>query len=223
MLIDFGSTLAFVDGTRSSEYEEELVSIIGKFGYERSLEDLSRILASVYRESSRGELKTRQEFWSQMLSRLKIPYESELINALEKIEDSYVNTFFKLCDHVLEILAILRSRYKLALVSNCSLGTDKIIQSLGLDKFFHCIILSYQVGVRKPDKRMYIEALRCLELEARECVFVADEISDLEGAKEVGLKTILVLQGDNLYTEAKDLNFKPDFKIERISDVISLV
>jgi len=98
----------------------------------------------------------------------------------------------KLYGEVPETLTILREKYKLALVSNCAVRIDKLIHSLGLAGFFGCIILSYQVGVRKPDKRIYLEALRCLGLEAKECVFIAHEISDLEGAKEIGVKTILV-------------------------------
>jgi FMN phosphatase YigB (HAD superfamily) len=77
--------------------------------------------------------------------------------------------------------------------------------------------------VRKPDKRMYLEALKCLELEAQECVFVADEISDLEGARENGLKTMLVQQGHSTFQEAKDLNFKPDFQITQISELTKIL
>jgi HAD superfamily hydrolase (TIGR01509 family) len=223
LLIDFGSTLAYLDDSKFRKYEAALVLAIKKFGYKSHLEDLSEILASVYRESSRGELKTPQEFWSQMLRKLGIPEKPKLADTLQEITDSYANKFWKLYDQVSETLTILQSKYRLALVSNCSVGTDKIIRSVGLADFFECITLSYQVGARKPDKRVYLEALKCLGLEANECVFVADEISDLEGAKEVGLKTILVLQGTNLFTEAKDLNFKPDFEIEKISEVTSIV
>jgi ribonucleotide monophosphatase NagD (HAD superfamily) len=48
---------------------------------------------------------------------------------------------------------------------------------------------------------------------------VADEISDLEGAKKLGMKTLLVRQGSNTLCEAEDPDFKPDFECEHISEI----
>jgi putative hydrolase of the HAD superfamily len=130
---------------------------------------------------------------------------------------------WKLYPEVLETLTALKEKYQLALVSNCGLGTDKTIHALGLTGFFSCIILSYQVGVRKPDKRMYLKALKCLGLKAEECVFVADEISDLEGAREIGLETILVQQGLSTLKDAKNTTFEPDFQVNQISEVTKIL
>lgn len=222
VLIDFGDTLAYLNEIKFGEYEAELAATLGKYGYKRQLKDLSEILASIYWDSSKGELKTLQEFWGQMLRKLRIPERPELADALRAVGNNHATMMWKLYDGVFETLTILQEKYKLAIVSNCAVGMDRIIRSLGLADFFGCIILSYQVSARKPDERMYLAALRCLKLEANECVFVADEISDLEGAREVGLKTVLVLQGHSTFHGAKDLNFKPDFQINRISDVTSV-
>ena len=77
--------------------------------------------------------------------------------------------------------------------------------------------------MRKPDRRIYLEALKRIRLKPDECVFVSDEISDLEGAREVGLKTILVHQGPNTLQKAKDPNFKPDFQCNHISEITGLL
>jgi FMN phosphatase YigB (HAD superfamily) len=66
---------------------------------------------------------------------------------------------------------------------------------------------------------MYLDTLQCLGLGADQCIFVADEISDLEGATEVGMKTILVRQGKHTFHEAKDQKFQPDFQCNRISEI----
>jgi HAD superfamily hydrolase (TIGR01509 family) len=222
-LIDFGDTLAYLDEVENRRYKETLVATLMKHGYERHLRDLDSALASIYVSSTKGELKTLQEFWSLVLRKLRIPELPELIDDMENVRNNYSTAVWKLYDGVFAALTILKRKYKLALVSNCSVGTDELIASLGLARFFSCIILSYKVGVRKPDKRMYLEALGCLGLEARECVFVADEISDLEGAREIGLQTMLVKQGSSTFQEAKDLDFRPDFQINRISDIIKFL
>lgn len=223
VLIDFGGTLAYLDEVENKRYEEALILTLKKYGYERRLKDLASVLASIYVSSTKGELKTLQEFWSLVLRKLKIPERPELTDGLENVRNSHAATMWKLYDGVLAALAILKKKYELALVSNCAVGTDKLIDSLGLADFFSCIILSYQVGARKPDKSMYLKTLECLRLEARECIFVADEISDLEGAREIELKTMLVKQGRNTFQEAKDLDFKPDFQISQISEITELL
>ena len=219
VLIDFGGTLAYIGELENRRYEEALAATLEKHGCKRHLKDLASVLANTYFSSTKGELKTPQEFWSLVLNKLNISAQQDLMTELEAVKDSHMSALYKLYDGVPAVLANLQKKYKLALVSNCAVGTDKLIRSLGLADFFTCTILSYQIEVRKPDKRMYLEALKCLELEAHECVFVADEISDLEGAREIGLGTMLVRQGLNTFQEAKNTNFKPEFQISRISEI----
>ena len=219
VLIDFGGTLAYLDEVENRRYEEALVSMLEKQGYIRGLKDVSSVLADIYVSSTQGEQKTPEEFWSIVLRRLDVPARQDLIIELEAVRNSHVPYIWKPYNGVFSALAALRKKYNLALVSNCAAGTDKLIDSLGLADFFSCMILSYQIGVRKPDRRMYVEALSCLKLEAHECIFVADEISDLEGAREIGLKTMLVRQGTDTFQGAKDINFKPEFEISQISEI----
>jgi putative hydrolase of the HAD superfamily len=219
VLIDFGGTLAYLDELENRRYEEALVLTLEKYGYKRGLKDISGVLASTYVSSTKGEQKTPHEFWSLVLRKLEVPARQDLTNELEAVRNRHLSSTWKLYDGVSAALATLRKKYRLALVSNCAEGTDRLINSLGLADFFSCIILSYQVGVRKPDKRIYLETLGCLKLEAHECIFVADEISDLEGAREIGLRTMLVRQGTDTFQGAKDVNFKPKFEISQISEI----
>jgi HAD superfamily hydrolase (TIGR01509 family) len=223
VLIDFGGTLVYLDEAKNRDYEAALVATLRKRGYETSLEDLASVLTGTYANSTKGELKTLQEFWSLVLAKLKIPDPPELISALQTVRDEYATIMWKLYAEVPTTLDVLQKKYRLALVSNCGVGTDRLIRCLGLADFFDCVTLSYEVVVRKPDKRIYNEALKSLGLKADECVFVADEISDLEGAREVGLGTILVLQGSSTFQEAKDLNFKPDFQVTHISEITKIL
>jgi putative hydrolase of the HAD superfamily len=94
---------------------------------------------------------------------------------------------------------------------------------LGISSFFKGIVLSYEVGVRKPDRHIYVWALQSINLASSDCVFVSDEISDLEGAKEVGLKTLIVRQGSLTAREAKDPDFAPDFRCDSISEITKLL
>jgi HAD superfamily hydrolase (TIGR01509 family) len=223
VLIDFGGTLAYLDEAENRRYETALVSTLNQHGFKRYLKDLDSVLGDIYISSTRGELKSLQEFWSLVLRKMKISETPELVKDMENARRNHIATLWKLYDGVHSTLLFLKKRYKLALVSNCAVGTDEAIDFLGLTGLFDCITLSYKMGARKPDKRMYVNALKCLGLEAHECIFVADEISDLEGAKDVGLKTLLVRQGSDTFKDARDPNFRPDFECDHITGVTAFL
>jgi HAD superfamily hydrolase (TIGR01549 family) len=222
VLIDFGDTLAYIDEIGNRKYHEALLSTVKKFGYQGTLKELAGTLDDVIWNSMKGEFKGMEEFWKQFIRNLCIPIKPAMADSLENVRSRHSSVVFQLYDGALSVLAYLQSKYRLALVSNCAIGTSDVIKTLGLTSFFDCIILSYEVGVRKPHRHMYLEALRCLGLKPDECVFVADEISDLEGAKEVGMKTFLVRQGLNTFHGAKDSDFQPDFQCNSIAEVIRL-
>jgi HAD superfamily hydrolase (TIGR01509 family) len=220
VLIDFGDTLAYVDKDGSRKYTEALLSVLCRFGYQGNLDDLASDFDDAIGNSTKGELKSFQEFWSLLLENLGIHNKSEvLIKELEKTRNRYSTAVFKLHNGALQVLAVLQRKYRLALVSNCAIGTSDVMKALGLTRYFGCITLSYEVGVRKPNMPIYLDALKCLKLEPHDCIFVADEISDLEGAREVGMRTFLVRQGLHTFTEAKDRDFQPDFQCNSISEI----
>lgn len=217
--IDFGGTLAYIDKMGNREYQEALLSMANEFGYQGNLRNLVSAWNDVIWHSMKGEFKNMQEFWKQFADKLNMPSSPVLMKNLESIRIQYSSVVFQLYEGALSVLSVLRDRYQLALVSNCAIGTSDVIKALKLASYFECVALSYEVGVRKPHKQMHLEALQCLGLEADECIFVADEISDLEGAKEVGMKTILVRQGSHTFYEARDQSFQPDFQCNNISEI----
>ncbi len=57
---------------------------------------------------------------------------------------------------------------------------------------FDVFVESTRVGLRKPDPRIYEHACRCLEIEAREAIFLDDIGSNLKAARALGMTTIKV-------------------------------
>jgi HAD superfamily hydrolase (TIGR01509 family) len=219
ILIDFGDTLAHVDKDENTRYEEALLSVLRKHGYRPTFEDVDSTLTDLYGDSSKGGFRNLRQFWTAFLRKLSIREQEALIKDFEEVRSRLLVRVFKLYEGVFPTLSILQKKYKLVPVSNCAVSTRDEIVAMGLTRFFEHVILSYEVGARKPNGRIYLEALQALGLDADECIFVADEISDLEGAKAVGLRTMLVRQGSNTLYEAKDPDFKPDFRCNRISEI----
>ena len=91
-------------------------------------------------------------------------------------------------------LTELKKKYKLALISNSDcFSIEDIIDKYDLRKFFDVIVLSYEAGVLKTDKKMFQIVLKKLKVKKDEAVMVGDSIdSDMIGAENAGVKAVLV-------------------------------
>lgn len=93
------------------------------------------------------------------------------------------------------VLSDLKGRgYALALVSNSMAeNTAADLERTGLVGRFDLLVISSEVGRRKPHPLMFQRALEGLGISASEGVFVGDDaVEDIWGAKRVGLRAILV-------------------------------
>jgi len=81
---------------------------------------------------------------------------------------------------------------RLAIVSNIALDIRPRLEELGMLRFFDTIVLSYEVGLIKPDVRIFERAVNRLGLFPSQCVMVGDSPSSDGGALSVGVCSILV-------------------------------
>ncbi len=93
------------------------------------------------------------------------------------------------------LLRRLREAYKLALVTNFpDLPTaHRVFDTLNLWEYFDAILVSAEVGYRKPSPIIFQKALERLGVKPQEAVMVGDTLeADVEGARKLGVKTILI-------------------------------
>jgi FMN phosphatase YigB (HAD superfamily) len=120
VLIDFGDTLGHVDEESDRKYREGLLSILRRHGCEKSLEDFSLILGNMYYRSSKGEVKNFNRFWDLLLVDLETSSKPQLVCELEEFRNRSYTTIFRLYEGVIPVLSDLTRKYKLSVVSNCS-------------------------------------------------------------------------------------------------------
>jgi putative hydrolase of the HAD superfamily len=86
----------------------------------------------------------------------------------------------------------LRTRgYKLGLITVCSQDVAELWESTPFGGLFHATIFSAEVGMSKPDPRIYQLCCDQLKLEPAECLFVGDGANDeLAGAERVGMTAV---------------------------------
>ncbi|MDR1196893.1 MAG: HAD family phosphatase [Candidatus Nomurabacteria bacterium] len=112
-------------------------------------------------------------------------------------------------DKVVEILAKLKNQgYKLALLTNCSESILGRIKNGQLRQYFDDMILSYKVGVTKPDLRIYELALQKLGISADEAIFIDDKSENTDAAEKLGIKSILFTSAADLVVKLSKLGVK---------------
>ena len=117
-----------------------------------------------------------------------------LVARLLDMERAFTETGVELYEDSLPVVRELRARgTKTALISNCSHSTRPIVDRLGLDGDFDEILLSFEVGIHKPDAGIYREALRRLgDVAPERSIFVDDQPPYCDGAAVLGIETFLI-------------------------------
>ena len=96
-------------------------------------------------------------------------------------------------------IAELRKDYKVGLLSN--IATDWIRETFLTEAeqaLFDEMIFSHDVGMVKPDPRIYRLMAERLEVEPEECVFVDDSQGHVLGAEDIGMKGVLYTDFERL-------------------------
>ena len=118
---------------------------------------------------------------------------------------------------VRDTLAMLKQRgFLLGIVTDTAHSVSTKLswfESAGIGHVWDAFVSSSEVGVCKPDPRIYHAALRQLGSLPCEAVFVGHKASELEGAKGVGLTTIAF---------NRDPGAQGDMHIERFADLLQV-
>jgi putative hydrolase of the HAD superfamily len=123
----------------------------------------------------------------------------------------------------LDTLAELRRRgRRLALISVCTQDVSLVWDETPLAGALDELVFSCDVGVSKPDPRIYGIACERLEVEPGECLFVGDGANDeLPGAERAGMTAVqLRPPGEHLTESGKAWRGR---SVERLSEVLDLV
>ena len=77
---------------------------------------------------------------------------------------------------------------KLGLITNCYFEESEVIKNSVFFEYFDSVCMSCEIGVKKPDTRIYEKCMRDLDVAAKECLYVGDGGSfELETAKSLGM------------------------------------
>jgi putative hydrolase of the HAD superfamily len=111
---------------------------------------------------------------------------------------------------------------KLGLVSNFTYAPViyASLRRLGINQFFSAVLVSDDIGWRKPHKSIFQDALRKLQVNAEEAVFVGDNpLEDIKGAHEAGIRTVFVPSQFYTLKNLHESRQKPDIIVEDLCEI----
>lgn len=153
--------------------------------------------------AQRGEISVQQHFENL---RYQIGYTAA---EFQKLLDVFFSQD-KLDDALVEYVRQLHKQYKTALLSNAWDDLRQVIaEKWHFEDAFDTMIISGEVGMAKPDSRIFKLALEKLSVSAEEAIFVDDFQRNVDAAQAIGLhairfKTVQQTQADiNLLLDGK--------------------
>ena len=115
--------------------------------------------------------------------------------------------------------ALKEKKFKLAILSN---GTpsllNELVESNNLNNLFDDIFSVEEVGVYKPNSKVYDIPVKKYKIKKNEIAFLSANTWDVSGGGNYGYQSIWVNRNDNIFD---NLDFKPKLEIKNLSRLLS--
>ena len=169
----------------------------------------------------RSLMKRHEDFWkvtedsldkSMNLFKIDKSMKNELLN-LYKV----LNTF----PEVRDVLNKLKEKnYKLAILSN---GTPKLLNELvssnNLNNIFDDIFSIEEVGIYKPDAKVYDMPVKKYKIQKEEIVFLSANTWDVSGGGNYGYSSIWVNRNNSIFD---NLDYDPKNQINELNQLLDI-
>jgi putative hydrolase of the HAD superfamily len=154
-----------------------------------------------------GNLSGTKQVYKTILKNLGISRDESLINDISLKRDKCKRSCFeKIEPKIVKMLSAIREMgYKVGLISNCSTEEIEGLWDSDLYRYFDAIVLSCDVGIIKPDNKIYEHCLTLLNEGPSDCFYVGDGGSnELFGAEQTGMRPLKALWFTKHFVEVFD-------------------
>ncbi|MHA1269682.1 MAG: TIGR02253 family HAD-type hydrolase [Candidatus Helarchaeota archaeon] len=217
-ILDLGFNLEITE----EECYEILLEIINEFGsnYQYHFDQLIKRIGGISKLYSSG-------IGEYMAIRGMIPppkmFVQAAVNAYHDIKFTYIKPF----DDVIPFFKEIKKKYKSIKIAVLTDGLpdkqyEKILR-LKIHPYLNDIIISDEVGVRKPNPEIYKLALGRLNIKANETIYIGDHYeTDILPAKKIGIHTVFIHRKSKYDRELNEI-IMPDFEINNIYELFPII
>lgn len=192
VFFDFGGVI------QRTEFQAPRQYLGQRFGMD--YEDIDKLVfgSPSARQASVGEI-TEDVHWTNVLKRLKRPAAE-----LQTIKDEFFGGDV-IDRELVEFIRSLRGKFHVGLISNAWGGMRAHLKKERLLELFDTVVISAEVGVMKPEARIYSIALEQAGVKAEEAVFVDDVQVNIDACRQIGMKGVLFKDPQKAEDELKKL------------------
>ena len=170
----------------------------------------------------RSLMKRHKDFWQITEDSLDKSMKTFSIDPSMKNELMNLYKVLSPFKEVPETLKKLKGKnFKLAILSN---GTpsllDELVKSNNLDKLFDDIFSIEEVGIYKPDSRVYDLPIKKYKIRNSEVIFLSANTWDVSGGGNYGYQSIWVNRNNDIFD---NLDFNPSNQIKDLTELVNLI
>ncbi len=125
------------------------------------------------------------------------------------------------------LVELKRRGYRLGVVSNLwAFPAKHIFEENGLGAYFEHLIYSFEVGYRKPEPEIFLEAAKRFGVAPHECLMIGDNLTaDVKGSLDVGMSAALIDRLHDVTPQALEATFpgRGVLHLRSLKDLLTLV
>ncbi len=170
----------------------------------------------------RSLMKKHKDFWQ--ITEDSLDKSMKVFNIDNSMKNELLNLYKVLSTfpEVNEVLKKLKEKkYKIAILSN---GTPSLLNDLvkinNLDNIFDDIFSIEQVGIYKPDAKVYNIPIQKYKIKNDEIVFLSANTWDISGGGNYGYNAVWVNRNSNVFD---NLDYKPKNEIGNLKELLEII
>ena len=170
----------------------------------------------------RSLMKKHKDFWQITEDSLDKSIKTYKIDPLMKNELLDLYKALSPYKEVHEVLTKLKEKnFKLAILSN---GTpsllDKLVKSNNLESLFDDIFSIEQVGIYKPDSKVYDMPINKYQIQKNEVAFLSANTWDVSGGGNYGYNSLWVNRNNSIFDK---LDYLPKYQIKQLGELLDII
>ena len=170
----------------------------------------------------RSLMKRHKDFWQVTEDSLNKSMKAYKIDSSMKTELLDLYKILSTFKEVPEVLKSLKEKnFKLAILSN---GTptllNQLVKSNNLENIFNDIFSIEEVGIYKPDSKVYDIPINKYQIKTNEVAFLSANTWDVSGGGNYGYNSIWVNRNNNIFD---NLDYKPQNEIKNLKDLLLII
>ena len=170
----------------------------------------------------RSLMKRHRDFWQVTEDSLGKSMKAYKINSSMRNELLDLYKTLSPFKEVPEALKSLKEKdFKLAILSN---GTpsllDELVKSNNLENIFDDIFSIEEVGVYKPDSKVYDLPIKQYQIQTNEVAFLSANTWDVSGGGNYGYNSIWVNRSNNTFD---NLDYVPKYQIKDLGKLLDII